>query len=82
VKDDILVEYRLEIGAFLLLVLGLASFLGILGVATGNQITGDLSVFQGIISALGGWTYWLAVIGVIGFLIILWWVIDYVLKVR
>jgi hypothetical protein len=82
VKAYILVEYRAEIGVFLLLVLGLASFLGILGVATGNHITGDLSIFQDIITALGGWTYWITFIGVVGFLIVLWWVIDYILKVR
>jgi hypothetical protein len=82
VKAYILVEYRAEIGVFLLLVLGLASFLGILGVATGNHITGGLSIFQDIITALGGWTYWITFIGVVGFLIVLWWVIDYILKVR
>lgn len=81
-KAYILVEYRAEIGVFLLLVLGLASFLGILGVATGNHITGGLSIFQDIITALGGWTYWITFIGVVGFLIVLWWVIDYILKVR
>ena len=81
-KNYILVEYRAEIGIFLLLILGLSSFLGILGAASDGHIEGSLSTFQDIVNFLGGWAYWLALIGVVGFLIVLWWVLDFVLKVR
>lgn len=81
-KDELLVEYRAELSVFLLIILGLAMFIGILGAATNNEPTGSLSVFHDLVSAFGGWVYWLALVGTIGFLIVLWWAIDFVLKIR
>lgn len=82
-KDRLLVEYRAELGAFLLLILGLASFIGLLGVLDGGQpLPGELSAFQGAVNAFGDWANWLVVAGIIGFLIILWWLADYVNQIR
>ena len=82
-KDRIIVEYRAELGTFLLLILGLASFIGLLGVLYGVQpLPGELSAFQGIVDAFGSWTNWLVVAGIIGFLIVLWWLVDYVNQIR
>lgn len=81
-KNELLVEYRAELSAFLLIIFGLAAFIGIIGTITGENPTGDLAIFHGVVAIFGGWVYWLALIGFVGFLIVLWWAIDYVLKVR
>jgi len=81
-KDELLVEYRAELSAFLLIIFGLAGFIGILGAATNEQPTGDFAAFQGLISAFGDWVYWLALIGPVGFFIVIWWALDFVLKIR
>lgn len=80
--NNVLTEYRAEFGVSLLLLFGVTSFIGILGATTGNNITGFWSSFQDIVVPFGNWVYWLAIIGPLGFLFALWWVTDYVLKVR
>ena len=81
-KDKFLVEYRVEISTFLFIIFGLAAFLGVLGSITGNNPTGSLSVFKDLLTALDGWVSWLSLIGVVGFVVVLWWALDYVSKVR
>jgi len=81
-KTVVLIEYRPEIGVFLLLVFGLSSFIGLAGALTGNNLTGDLSFLQEIVSPFGDWVYWLSLFGLVGFIIDLAWVLDYWLKTR
>ncbi len=80
--NDTMTEYRVEFGVSLLLIFGVASFIGILGALTGNHPTGFWSAFQDLVSPFGNWVSWLAVIGPLGFLLSLWWSLDYVFKVR
>lgn len=81
-SNNVLTEYRPEIGTLLLILFGLASFIGILGASTGNHLEGGLSIFRDIVATFGNWVYWLAVIGPVGFAVVIWWVLDYVFKVR
>lgn len=81
-KTVILIEYRPEIGISLLVILGLASFIGLAGAMTGNNLTGDLSFLQDIVKPFGDWVYWLALVGLVGFIIDLAWVLDYWMKTR
>jgi hypothetical protein len=80
--DNILTEYRLEIGITLLLVFSFVSFLGLVGVFLGSNLKGVLAIFQDLIVPLGNWVYWLAVIGPLGLIVTLWWDLDYFFKVR
>jgi hypothetical protein len=82
VSNNVLTEYRVEMGITLLLVFGLASLIGILGASTNNNLTGFWSTFQSIVESFGNWVYWLAFIGPLGFLCALWWMADYILKVK
>jgi hypothetical protein len=82
-RDYFLVEYRPELGTFLSVVFGIASFIGVIGAASGaNPLPGPLSAFQDIVNAFGLWVNWLAIAGIIGFIVAIWWMIDYVLKIR
>lgn len=81
-SNSALTEYRGEIGATLLILFTFGSLIGILGAAFGNQLTGFWSIFQDIVSPFGNWVYWLALIGPVGFIVVLWWMLDYFFKVR
>ncbi len=81
-SNNALTEYRMEIGVTLLILFGLASLIGILGAVTNNNPTGSWSTFHDIVAPFGNWVYWLAFIGPIGFIFSLWWVLDFILKIR
>ena len=81
-SNNALTEYRAEFGIILLLLFGLTSLIGILGASTGNNLTGFWAAFKDLVEPFGNWVFWLAVIGPLGFLLSLWWILDYVLKVR
>lgn len=80
--NNILTEYRLEIGITLLIVFVFTSLLGLLGVFMGSNLSGFWATFQDIIVPLGNWVYWLAIIGPLGVIVTLWWDLDYFFKVR
>lgn len=81
-SDNVMTEYRMEISATLMILFGLASLIGILGAVTGNQLTGFWGTFQDLVAPFGNWVYWLAFVGPIGFIFSLWWVLDFILKIR
>jgi len=81
-SNNTLTEYRMEIGVTLLILLGLASLIGILGAMTNNNLTGFWGTFQDLVAPFGNWVYWLAFIGPIGFIFSLWWILDFILKIR
>lgn len=78
----ILIEYRLEIGIFLVLLFSVSCFIGLLGALLGPQLPGFWGNFQDLIDPLGNWIYWLAVMGPMGLTITLWWFSDYIIKSR
>jgi len=80
--NNILTEYRLEIGITLLIVFVFTSLLGLIGVFMGSNLSGFWVTFQDIIVPLGNWVYWLAIIGPFGVIVTLWWDLDYFFKVK
>lgn len=80
--DNVLTEYRLELGVILLILSVFSSFLGILGVFMGSSLTGFWAIFQDLVAPLGNWVYWLVILGLLGLIVALWWDLDYFFKVR
>jgi len=80
--NNILTEYRLELGVFLLIVSAFASLLGLIGTLMGTDLAGFWAVFQDLIIAIGSWVYWLAILGILGIIVALWWNLDYFFKVK
>jgi len=81
-SNNVLTEYRMEIGVTLLILFGLASLIGILGAVTNNHPTGFWGTFQDLVTPFGNWVYWLALVGPLGFIFSLWWAVDFILKIR
>ena len=87
---DFLTEYRLEMSALLSFVFGLLSVIGLVGARYINiegkivtfKLPAGLSSLQDLIQPFGTWVTWIAVIAPIGLVVCLWWLYDYVKKVR
>jgi len=87
---DFLTEYRLEMSALLSFVFGLLSVIGLVGARYINidgkiitfKLPAGLSFLIDLIQPFGTWVTWIAVIAPIGFVVCLWWLYDYVQKVR
>jgi len=87
---DFLTEYRLEMSALLSFVFGLLSVIGLVGARYINidgkivtfKLPAGLSSLQDLIQPFGTWVTWIAVIAPIGLVVCLWWLYDYIKKVR
>lgn len=87
---DFLTEYRLEMSALLSFVFGLLSVIGLVGARYINidgkivtfKLPAGLSSLHDLIQPFGTWVTWIALIAPIGFVVCLWWLYDYVKKVR
>jgi hypothetical protein len=87
---DFLTEYRLEMSALLSFVFGLLSVIGLVGARYVNidgkivtfKLPSGLSFLIDLIQPFGTWVTWIAVIAPIGFVVAIWWLYDYVQKVR
>jgi len=87
---DFITEYRLEMSALLSFVFGLLSVIGLVGARYINidgkivtfKLPAGLSSLQDLIQPFGTWVTWIAVIAPIGFVVCLWWLYDYIKKVR
>lgn len=80
--NNILTEYRLELGVTLLILCSFSTFLGLIGIFVGSSSSDFLAIFLDIVVPLGNWVYWLAILGLLGTIIALWWDLDYFIKVR
>ena len=81
-SENFLTEYRPEIGVTLLILSSLATLLGLIGSLAGPNPEGVFSIFQDLVHSLGGWVYWLSLIGILILVGTLWWDFDYFFKVR
>lgn len=81
-SDNVLTEYRMEFSITLLILFSLMSLIGILGAVTNNHPTGFWSTFQDLVAPFGNWVYWMALAGPIGLMFSLWWVVDFIIKIR
>jgi hypothetical protein len=87
---DFLTEYRLEMSALLSFVFGLLSVIGLVGARYINidgkivtfKLPAGLSFLIDLIQPFGTWVTWIAVIAPIGLIVAIWWLYDYVQKVR
>lgn len=81
-RRNILTEYRLELVVILLLLCGFASVIGVIGVLLGPALPGSWGIFQDLIDPLGGWIYWLVLLGLIGLAFSTWWLLDFIFKAK
>lgn len=87
---DFLTEYRLELSAFLSLAFGFLTLIGLVGAiyihvenhVVTYKLPSGLSFLKDLIQPFGTWVTWIAVVSPIALLICLWWLYDYVVKVR
>jgi len=87
---DFLTEYRLELSSLLSLVFGFLTVIGLIGAVyirrAGGEVTfqlpSGLSFMRDLIQPFGTWVYWIAIAAPIALLICLWWLYDYISKVR
>ena len=87
---DFLTEYRLEMSALLSLVFGLLSVIGVVGALyidnNGDNVTFSLpsgvSFLNDLVQPFGTWVTWIGIIAPVSFVVSVWWLYDYVHKVR
>jgi H+/Cl- antiporter ClcA len=82
VAKSILTEYRLELGSFLGLLLGVLTVIGIVGVFFDGTLPTYLSVLTDLSDPFGSWVYWLLIAGPIGLTVCIWWIYDFMSKTR
>ena len=79
---SLLTEYRLEFCSFLVMVSIFLSIIGVAGTFSSEGLPGYLSFLEELSSPFGDWSYWLLIIGPLLLIGAVWWLYDYVKKVR
>ena len=79
---SLLTEYRLELCSFLVMVSIFLSIIGVAGTFFSEGVPGYLSFLEELSSPFGDWSYWLLIIGPLLLVGAVWWLYDYVKKVR
>jgi len=89
VSKNILTEYRLELGCLLGLVFAFLTVISIVevwvlaGTDDESHILPSYLTWLGDLSSpLGDWATWAVVIAPIGLIVCIWWLYDYVKKIR
>ena len=77
-----LTEYRLELCSFLCMLSIFLSIIGVAGTFFSEDLPGYLSFLEELSSPFGDWSYWLLILGPILLVGAVWWLYDYVKKVR
>ncbi len=85
-----LTEFRLELSSLLSIVFGILTVIAVVGsffkTTSGTVVTYNLPKLLGFLGQLatpfGQWVTYLLVIGPIGLIVCLWWLYDYIKKVR
>jgi H+/Cl- antiporter ClcA len=91
VAKSFLTEYRLELSSFLSLLFGVLTVIGVVGAffretkddgSVVYNLHGALSFLVDLARPFGPWGTWLVVAAPIGLIICVWWLYDYVKKIR
>ncbi len=77
-----LTEYRVELSGMFIVLFSVLTLIGVVGAFLEDSLPSFLTFLTDLTEPVGSWSYWLVAAGPIGLVVAIWWLYDYVKKVK